>query len=144
MRRSGPPAVPLPRGRPPGAVGHHGRPPPPGRQDPQQKRDTENAQARRDERAHRALLPCRPSGDCLATYTYPVRLSTISKHRTLERGSPGLVHLGRRVRRLRNAAGLTQAEVAAPFSRAYVSAIEGVTLAPFLPARVLIAAALET
>ena len=52
------------------------------------------------------------------------------------------MHLGRRVRRLRNAAGLTQAEVAAPFSRAYVSAIEGAKLVPSLPALVLIAAAL--
>jgi DNA-binding XRE family transcriptional regulator len=68
-----------------------------------------------------------------------MRKSTISKRSRLRAGAPSLLDLGARVRGLRRDAGLTQAEVAGPFSAAYVSAIENGKVIPSLPALVLIA-----
>ena len=69
-------------------------------------------------------------------------MSTIAKHQILRRHSPALLELGGRVRELRRAAGLTQADVAAPFSAAYISAIEHGIVVPSLPALVVLASRL--
>lgn len=68
-----------------------------------------------------------------------MRLSTIAKHSVVESEAPTLRELGVRLRSLRRAAGLTQAQVAGPFSSAYVSAIEGGKVVPSLAALVLLA-----
>ena len=70
-------------------------------------------------------------------------MSTISKLSLLRTGAPALVALGARIRGLRVAAGLTQAQAAGPFSAAYVSAIEHGKVIPSLPALVLLATRLE-
>ncbi len=90
---------------------------------------------------HRDLLPVHPTRrefDGQSTL-FAMRMSTISKLSLLRAGSPALVVLGARVRRLRLEAGLTQAEAAGPFSAAYVSAIEHGKIIPSLPALVLLA-----
>jgi len=72
-----------------------------------------------------------------------MRMSTICKLSVLRTGAPALLALGARIRGLRLAAGLTQAEAAGPFSAAYVSAIEHGKVIPSLPALVLLATRLE-
>jgi len=52
-------------------------------------------------------------------------------HQILRRQCPALLELGGRVREMRRAAGLTQAAAAAPFSAAYISAIEHGIVVPF-------------
>ena len=50
--------------------------------------------------------------------------SSIAKHLQAGAGSAAALELGRRVRERRLAIGMTQAELAAPLSRAFVSAVE--------------------
>jgi transcriptional regulator with XRE-family HTH domain len=66
-------------------------------------------------------------------------MSTIAKHALLRPGSEQVAEVGRRIRRLRVDAGLTQARVGGPFSAAYVSAIEHGKVVPSLPALVFLA-----
>ncbi len=67
-----------------------------------------------------------------------MRLSTIYQH-TRREGEPNGATLGSRIRELRLRAGLTQAELGAPMTRSFVSAIEKGRALPSLPALLLIA-----
>ncbi|MFI5254874.1 MAG: helix-turn-helix domain-containing protein [Candidatus Limnocylindrales bacterium] len=57
-------------------------------------------------------------------------------------GSPFACALGQEVRALRLARGLSQAEVGAPLTRAFVSSVEAGRVLPSLPALLLISARL--
>jgi transcriptional regulator with XRE-family HTH domain len=63
-------------------------------------------------------------------------------HQILRRQCPALLELGGRVREMRRAAGFTQAALAAPFSAAYISAIEHGIVVPSLSALVVLASRL--
>lgn len=69
-----------------------------------------------------------------------MRLSRIYQHSRPD--EPGATTLGSRIRELRTRAGLTQAELGAPMTRSFVSAVEHGRAVPSLPALVLICARL--
>jgi transcriptional regulator with XRE-family HTH domain len=70
--------------------------------------------------------------------------SSIAKQLRAGAGSSAAVEIGRRLRERRIAAGLTQAELAAPLSRGFVSAVEKGRALPSLGALWLFAARLGT
>jgi transcriptional regulator with XRE-family HTH domain len=67
-----------------------------------------------------------------------VRSSTIHKHRRGGPDTPLASAVGLELRRRRVAAGLTQAALAAPMTRAFVSAVERGHAVPSLPALALL------
>lgn len=70
-----------------------------------------------------------------------MRLSNIYQL-TLRNGEPHAATLGSRIRELRIRAGLTQAQLGAPLTRSFVSAVEHGRALPSLPALLLISARL--
>jgi transcriptional regulator with XRE-family HTH domain len=73
-----------------------------------------------------------------------MRKSSIHKHQRGGRGSALSVAIGRELRRRRVDAGLTQAALGTPFTRAYVSAVEQGLAMPSIPALALLTDRLET
>jgi|SRR5215208_2294063 len=73
-----------------------------------------------------------------------MRKSSIHKHERAGRGSALSVAIGRELRRRRVGAGLTQAALATPFTRAFVSAVEQGLAMPSIPALVLLTDRLDT
>ena len=71
-------------------------------------------------------------------------LSTIYRQRRFGPGSPFARALGAEVRRQRRQRGLTQAELGAPLTRSYVSAVELGRTVPSVPALAHMAARLGT
>ena len=72
-----------------------------------------------------------------------MRLSSIAKHAAHGATSPLNVAIGRELRRRRTNAGLTQAELGAPLTRAFVSAVELGRAMPSIPALVLLTQRLQ-
>jgi transcriptional regulator with XRE-family HTH domain len=70
--------------------------------------------------------------------------SSIAKHLSAGAGSRAALEVGRRVRARRLAKGMTQAELAAPLSRAFVSAVEKGRALPSLGSLWLFSARLGT
>lgn len=68
-----------------------------------------------------------------------MRVSTITKHDTGGEGSRFARTLGREIRTRRLALGLSQATVAHPLSRAFMSSVESGRLTPSLPSFLIIA-----
>jgi transcriptional regulator with XRE-family HTH domain len=68
-----------------------------------------------------------------------MRSSTIAKHRTAGRDTAFARALGQEIKRRREALGLSQASVAGPLSRAFVSSVESGRLTPSLPSLLIIA-----
>jgi len=73
-----------------------------------------------------------------------MRKSSIHKQARAGRGSALSVAIGRELRRRRVGAGLTQAALATPFTRAFVSAVEQGLAMPSIPALVLLTDRLDT
>jgi transcriptional regulator with XRE-family HTH domain len=73
-----------------------------------------------------------------------MRESSITKQSMAGPGTPLAVAIGREIRRRRVAAGLSQAEVGRPLTRAFVSAVENGHTVPSLASLVLLAARLAT
>src|SRR6476619_1132093 len=68
----------------------------------------------------------------------PMPLSTIAKQTAAGPGSPFARALGREIRRLRLARGLSQAELGTPLTRSLVSSIEAGRTVPSLATLVLL------
>jgi len=73
-----------------------------------------------------------------------MRASTIAKHAGTGGGTAFAIALGQEIRRRRLALGLSQADLGAPLSRAFVSLVEHGRLTPSLPSLLLIASRLGT
>jgi transcriptional regulator with XRE-family HTH domain len=73
-----------------------------------------------------------------------MRESSIAKQSAAGPGTPLAVAIGQEIRRRRIAAGLSQAEVGGPFSRAFVSAVEHGHAVPSLASLVILADRLAT
>lgn len=72
-------------------------------------------------------------------YAQDMRTSTIAKHRAGGGDSVFATALGHEIRQRREALGLTQAFVAGPLTRAFVSSVESGRLTPSLPSFLIIA-----
>jgi transcriptional regulator with XRE-family HTH domain len=73
-----------------------------------------------------------------------MRESSITKQLTAGPGSPLALAIGGEIRRRRIAAGLSQAEVGRPLTRAFVSAVEHGHAVPSLASLVILAERLAT
>ena len=76
-------------------------------------------------------------------YGRVMRESSIAKHRILGRDSILARSIGAEIRRRRVELGLSQAEVGAPLTRAFVSAVERGHVVPSLPSLIHLASRLE-
>jgi transcriptional regulator with XRE-family HTH domain len=73
-----------------------------------------------------------------------MRKSTITKHSDSGAGSHFALALGWEIRRRREASGLSQAAVAAPMGRAFLSLVEQGRVVPSLPSLLIVARRLDT
>ena len=78
----------------------------------------------------------------MAWYGHGMRESSITKHMILGRDSLLARSIGAEIRRRRVELGLSQAEIGAPMTRAFVSAVERGHVIPSLPSLLHIAARL--